>query len=78
MKRGYQMLISKTNESKISWSDKKSVKVASLMSIYRGKGLEEIPDLNEVNPIKKFISSNGCQIPSYEKYDINQINTIYW
>lgn len=84
MKRAYQMLITKSNESKIDWGDifsnannnkfKTPVKINSMMSIYRGKNLEELDELNSTNnnPIRNLCKDNNL-ISHQENFDKNEI-----
>ena len=61
------MITTKSNESKIDWSQKNSVKIQSMMSIYRGKNLEDIPALEAENPLLKL---SNIQEQRYDKNEI--------
>lgn len=83
IKRGYHMLINKSNEAKIDWSDKQTVKIQSIMPIYRGKNLEELNggecNFNDLSgnstsdPLQNLLKSNPGMYCK-ESYDINEIN----
>jgi len=65
MNRGYHMLINNSNEAKINWNDKLILKIHAVMSIYRGKNLDEV-ESGETG----FKNFNNM---SRENYDTNQI-----
>ncbi len=70
VKRGYHMLTNNSNESKIDWSDKQSLKLQSVMSIYRGRNLNEI----ENNSVNSLCTNNYPYTNFTEKFDANEIN----
>jgi hypothetical protein len=75
IKRGYHMLINGSNESKIDWSNKQTVKVQSAMQIFRGRGLHELYDLKEnKNHLIENLKTENPKIKITEKLDINEFS----
>ena len=70
IKRGNQMLQNRSNESRIDWSNVKSISNNSVVSIYRGRSLNELN--GSENPLAQYCGNNG--IRSKEFRDVNSIN----
>lgn len=69
MKRGYQMLINHSNEAKIDWSLKQTVKIYKGMAIYRGKDVNGAFAVDHLaNPLNKLKDKFN------DKYEENEIN----
>jgi tubulin delta len=75
IKRGYHMLINGSNESKIDWSLKQTVKIQSTIQLYRGRGLHELNELkeNKTNLLDN-INIENPHMKINERMDINEFN----
>jgi tubulin delta len=73
IKKGYNLLITNTNESKVTWSDNLNVKIKSIVALYRGKNLNDITD-ELSNYLKgKHLKNSNLNYSLYEKMDINEL-----
>ena len=71
-KRGTQMMRNKSNESKIDWTNNHTISNNSVVSIYRGRSLNEIPNEDE-NVFTKYCIENNVKYKEYK--DVNSINS---
>ena len=71
VKRGCQMMGNRSNESRIDWTSKQTISNNSIISIYRGRNLNEIPTDSENNVIKH---CNDNHIKCKQYRDVNGIN----
>ena len=71
-KRGAQMMKNKSNESRIDWTNNQTISNNTVVSIYRGRNLNEIP-LNEENVLERACHESKIKSKVYK--DVNSINS---
>ena len=71
-KRGAQMMKNKSNESRIDWTNNQTISNNTVVSIYRGRNLNEIP-LNEENVLERACHESNIKSKVYK--DVNSINS---
>ena len=66
------MMKNKSNESRIDWTNNQTISNNTVVAIYRGRNLNEIP-LNEENILEKSCHDSNIKNKVYK--DVNSINS---